>query len=375
MAQPRLLSTSPTVRQATPSASLRWRSICALSARITEMPARTLGIATMSLALPALFACGTGDGQPAGESIGEISGALHTTNLLPNASPTVCFVEQAGSTNFAGWVQDIHSAMTQWEAASGLDFVFQGDWECDPAVGGVFPGDIRILVNESQTLPTSIPGCTQALEGSNSGAFPGTISTQCEYNASFWVDQPINNYLHESGHTIGFLHEHIRTTTPAACQVPGHPISDGTLLVPYDIKSVMHYSVCTAPGNGGTTGLSEYDRLGVEISYPKSTQIPIAAVGALTYAGGFAFRTDTGGSITPEWSVRGALASVFSSFSWTIGGSVTNGLSRSITLGLGSGVTATMQFTDPWGRSRSGSKVIWQDNAKHALMVMAVSGS
>lgn len=330
--------------------------------------------ASFSLLLVSLSGCGADDSEANGTLI-RVQEALHATNLLATVSPTVCFVKAAGAMNFETDLVEVQTAMTQWEAASGLDFQFQG--ECGPAVGGVYPGDIRILLNELQDPEVvDIPGCSQDLEGSNSGAFPGTISTSCKYNASYWTGQPINNYLHESGHSIGFLHEHIRSTTPVNCQVPGHSLADGRVLTPYDVDSVMHYTVCTAPGNGGETGLSVLDELGAEISYPHSTQIPIATSFAMPYGGGWAFRTDQGGFMTPAWYVRGALPSVFTSFTWTIGSSAASNLSQPISGDLGAGpITATMQFTDPWNRPRTGSTQIWTSNSKYMTIVMAAMGT
>lgn len=315
----------------------------------------------------------------ASETTGAQQEALHTVVLLqPTSSPSVCFVRARNSTAFASQMSTIQAAMTQWEDASGLDFVFLG--ECAPPVGGQYPGDIRIYINEGSLDPVShewvfepmsgrIPGCSDTLEGPNSGGFPYEFPRTCQYNASFSAFQAINNYLHESGHTLGFAHEHIRTATPAGCENPTEPLSNGLLLTPYDHDSVMHYATCGASGNLGTTGLSYYDRLGAEIAYPKGTNIPITRLGGMAYDGGVAFRADQGGVLFPTWFERGALNTVFGNFTWTVDGSVSSGLVRAITGNLGP-VTATMHFTDPWGRSQSGSMHVVADNAAHAAMVM-----
>ncbi len=327
---------------------------------------------TLFLALTMTGCLQMGSEQPSERSLEVASARLHTSsNLLSTSTPTVCFVKGADPTNFNAWASAMQAAMAQWEDASGLRFAFQG--ECGAPVNGVYPGDIRILVNEPCLLEGgAIPGCNQTLESASSAAFPGTIPATCKFNASL-CGPAVNYVLHESGHAIGFLHEHQRSDTPVGCHSDPNN-GDGLLLTPHDVESVMNYGPqggsCGENGNLGSKGLSAWDRLGAEISYPKNPNIPIAAAGGMAYSGGVAFR-NSGGSLAPEWYARGALASVFSSFDWTIGSSQTTGLSRTTSIGLGSPVTATMHFTDPWGRSRSGSKIIWHDNAKHAAVVVA----
>jgi hypothetical protein len=326
-----------------------------------------------------LFGCSSGgdDGALAVER-----GALHASNLQPTASPTACWVKDDQSTTsdaaFDAATQQVQDVLSQWEQASGLNLVWQG--RCGAPVGGVYPGDIRILWNElDRGAGFPIPGCSLVHGNGNWGGFPGTYPTQCRWNAAFATGQAINNYLHESGHTLGFIHEHERSDNVDPGCGSASANHDNNLLTPYDVMSVMHYrysGTCVAPGNLGNTGLSDLDKLGAEIAYPKSSQVPIASSGAMAYGGGLAFRTDLGGALQPAWYARGALSSVFAGFSWTVNSSVTTGLSRTISSSLGSSpVSATMQFTDPWGRSRAGTTQVLTSNAAHTAMIMAsVSG-
>lgn len=311
-----------------------------------------------------------------------MQGGLHASALQSTASPTVCWVKDDASTtsdaDFDAATQQVQDVLSQWEQASGLDLVWQG--RCGAPVGGIYPGDIRILWNElKRGKGYAIPGCSETHPNTNWGGFPGTKPKQCRWNASFATNQPINNYLHESGHTLGFIHEHERSDNLDNGCGAAAPDDDQNLLTPYDVMSVMHYrfsGTCVAPGNLGNTGLSDLDRLGVEIAYPKGSEIPIAANGAMAFGGGVAFRTDRGGSLTPAWYLRGALSSVFANAKWTVGSSVTSSLSRSISGSLGSApVVAKMQFTDPWGRSRAGSIKVLTANSAHTAMVTVALGS
>ncbi len=326
-------------------------------------------VGSVLIILVPLTACSAGSE----EDVKVVAGGLHARALQTTASPTVCWVKDDDSTtsdaDFDAATQLVQDVMSQWEQASGLRFVWQG--RCGAPVNGAYQGDIRILWNEmSRDRGYAIPGtgCGKAQPGWNWGGYPGTYPAQCRWNAGFATAQPINNYLHESGHTLGFLHEHVRSDT--ACGSDTGP--DKQLLTPYDALSVMHYVLCDSPGNGDDTGLSDLDELGVEIAYPKSPQTPIAARGGMAYSGGVVFRTDQGGSLQPAWFARGALSSVFGSFRWTLGSSVTSDLLRAIGGSLGSSpVLATMQFTDPFGRSRTGSTQVRTSNSAHAAMVAA----
>lgn len=312
------------------------------------------------------------------ENAGVVEAELHGTTLLSGASPTICWVKDDESTTsdvaFDAATLVAQKVVDAWDAASGLQFTWLG--RCGAPVSGVYPGTIRILWNElKRDTGFKIPGCSSTHPNTNWGGYPGRISNTCRWNASFATSQPINNYLHEAGHTLGFLHEHQRTdNTDSACGSSA-PDDNQNLVTAYDVMSVMHYSyggTCIAAGNRGNTGLSDLDQLGAEVAYPKNAEAPIALLGAMAYGGGQVFRSDVGGSLQPGWSARGALPGVFANFSWTVGSSVTVGLLRSIPGDVGgTPVLATMRFTDPWGRSRSGSTQISTSSSKHTAVVVA----
>ncbi|MES1185492.1 MAG: hypothetical protein ABUL60_16900 [Myxococcales bacterium] len=321
------------------------------------------------------------------EDVAVGTGNLHTTALLTTASPTVCWVKDDASTtsdvDFDAATAYVQNVLAQWEAASGLDFVWQG--RCGAPSGGIYPGTIRILWNEmNRGAGYQIPGCSATHPNANWGGFPGTYSTHCRWNAALATGQPINNYLHEVGHTIGMLHEMERSDNNIPDCSAGYTPDDQHLLTPYDVMSVMHYTLssptnsCPAPGNWGNTGLSEWDKLGVEIAYPRSTTVPLELHGMLTGPAGSVIqviRADT--VIQTSWLARGALPGVFANTQWTItpflGSPQVVSSNPSFTWNtVGQIAAVDVSFTDPFGRSRSGSAFMYASTELHTAILMSV---
>jgi hypothetical protein len=67
--------------------------------------------------------------------------------------------------------------------------------------------------------------------------------------------------LHEFGHALGFIHEHV-FRPEGGCETTG--VNETTRRTRYDAASIMHYTSC---GGTNNTALSIYDRLGAQCAY------------------------------------------------------------------------------------------------------------
>ena len=76
----------------------------------------------------------------------------------------------------------------------------------------------------------------------------------------------INDFLHEIGHTLGFIHEHVRNPL-AKDELACGQIGEWQEITAYDSSSIMHYVSCPG-GSGAKTGLlSQLDQMGMTEIY------------------------------------------------------------------------------------------------------------
>jgi hypothetical protein len=313
---------------------------------------------------------------------------LHAAAVLQPLNPSVCFVQDSESTmtsaQFKAATDVMKEVISHWDEVSGLTINWLGT--CPPPTEitegqeklDVYSGNIRIFYNEfGRTEETKIPGrgCESNNSNGNWGAYPteeGTVE-HCKWNASLAINQPINNYLHEFGHTLGFIHEHERSDNNVCGGAVTNGSANGRLLTRYDINSVMGYfdPSCGALGNWGWDGLSDRDRLGAEIAYPASSTIKITAEG-FDGEGKAIVRDDT--ALQPEWIVRGATPAAVMSPVWSINGVV---LTRNVsvlsgTLPQGEPFDLVLKYYDPWERSKQGTLEVEVSNEKHAAIALSV---
>jgi hypothetical protein len=169
------------------------------------------------------------------------------------------------------------------------------------------------------------------------------------------------------------------TCIPAPCDKPAYG-GDVIYLTPYDAASVMNY--CRdqdgqpgdeSPPSFGVDHLSRWDEIAAKLMYGGRPTQTIADSAGFNTANGW---ISSGlGSISPEYFAAGALASVYSNISWVINENtqpdhtVTMPSSR-ITPNLPSGVW--LNYTDPWGRSRSAAGSVERNPSKFAAIRVAI---
>ena len=171
-------------------------------------------------------------------------------------------------------------------------------------------------------------GLWQVEDGYMWGSSPDDqrANTTCLYTLHMGLGQARNNYLHEAGHGLGLAHEQERSD--AVCNNGGSPPSgpDGnTKITEYDRDSVMHYvwscpDGTTVAGNWGNTGLSDSDKLAMEMMHPENDLARVfgqtvgwAGGGGLWAASTWEYRgavvsdaTSIGGLKNVAWSTDGA---------------------------------------------------------------------
>jgi hypothetical protein len=341
--------------------------------------------ATLALA-SSCYSGGDPSGPDPSAEIGETSPELLLSSLKRRSStPSFCFVYlPAKVTGYSAadfWTEAsrIEGILTQWENASNLRINWvSGDGSGHHVCAGTGAEDVRILlyntgVNQGDPIP-SVPGKTcghsedvQTTKGARvtwdfgSGPDADAGYRACVYNARLGLGASINQYLHETGHSLNLSHEHDRTdnnnaSCPGSAKLgpPSNPF-----LTSYDVYSVMHYNWngdpadpwknCPAPGNWGNTGLSPVDLLGMEMMYPKSRK-PVLAFPTIVRQGQAA-----GGTF--DWILRGAYSTWLKSPSFTVTGigvatpspSQKSGASAQWSAWPVGAYSIRATFTDGWG--------------------------
>jgi hypothetical protein len=137
------------------------------------------------------------------------------------------------------------------------------------------------------------------------------------------------------------------------------PLAGDVALTVYDVRSVLNY--CATPPSEVATRvvddndaaktdwqLSEYDKMGIELLYPRSSPLKLACRGGCVRVGAGNVILRTNGSLRDEWQGRGALPWWVSSPTWKKGATVV-GTGGSLSASrIGSGGTITFTGEDKW---------------------------
>jgi serralysin len=167
---------------------------------------------------------------------------------------TYCISNSFGS-NKTAMVNAMNSATAAWEATANVNFTYlsQYDASCTASQTGVL-FDIRPVSGQSYVARAFFPN--SARSGRNV-----LVDSSAFGNLAPWTLTGI--LRHELGHTLGFRHEHTRSTASGCYE----DANWRALTTTYDRSSVMHYPQC----NGTQTGdlvLTTLDKQGARALYP-----------------------------------------------------------------------------------------------------------
>ncbi len=267
--------------------------------------------------------------------------SVPTTNTGPSFEVTVgrlpaeahlCWVRADGTATDSEWESRramFQELISSWQGRSGL--TMQWDDPCSPPGMGRTE-DVRILLDDRTSLGKSIPGCDQKDQSGPWAVYPVESANyaSCAWNMVLPIDLVAPRaVLHTAGHALGFSHEHLRATSPAPlCPDPLAVDPTSPYLSAYDPLSVMHYGYSKETAFTGSPwsecpdlelgGLTQGDRLAMEMLYPSASSVQLGPTGWLWFEGVKVFPAGESLHLANAWTTRGASHDWFRQYVWTV---------------------------------------------------------
>jgi len=151
------------------------------------------------------------------------------------------------------WMQD---ATNDWSAICNVSFEYQQLLD-EQITNSSYPDELYFVVRE---FPAGGSFIAKAFFPFHNKRRRKILLDPTFFTSRF---QPEGVLRHELGHTLGFLHEHIRSEAPAECYESSQLTP--AVLTQYDPQSVMHY-FCGGVGSQALE-LSEKDMIGAQLIY------------------------------------------------------------------------------------------------------------
>jgi hypothetical protein len=342
---------------------------------------------------------GAGEGATGGfgGAHDEDSGFNVSEGRLP-ASPRFCWVRPNGGTlSDEEWFARralFQATMTEWQGESAL--AIQWAEGCQVRGTGT-PEEVRILLDDRDTLGTTIPNCSQLDRLGPWALYPNEAAAfaDCLWNMVLPAKlETLRVVLKAAGHALGYSHSVWRTRAARlACPDPLEYEAFSPYVDYYDADSVMHpgASVESAfapdPFDGCTyeeglarrsLGLSAGDRLAIEMLYPRADAPTFGASTWLSINDVPTFRADDGVYLQNDWVARGANPDWFDAYYWLVGDSLgrpivtLSELSPTPALPGPASYGAFHLFRDPFGITHQVAVNFNTDTQTHTALTIAV---
>jgi hypothetical protein len=266
-----------------------------------------------------------------------------------------------------------------FETLPNVKIDFTGWGHCSNEELGGLPGTLRLVIQIDKPPETAGPSgavfrhCEPGHTGRpfDCSSAPGYSATNepmvfvhDRYHPPFGGDESNAVTLHEIGHALGFRHELDRDDNRVGD--PRCPDGGRTedLFTRYDPDSIMSATYCHM-----NPGLSELDKLGLEVVYPRELTAPFRGEHSFAVAQGLVMREDD--HLVTDWLARGADLQAFEGTPrWSVGGITWTSWRLPATYVTAASVE--LEYDDFRRRAHQSTRNVAVDDAQHAALVVTI---